>query len=158
MTRVGPRKSLEKWSCYSTLSFLREIPNLRKENPSLTAPDKIPDKAFWTLLKRPLANKHNVKLLSGDTIKDIHLTPSSLVFKASMPCLVARSCLTLWNPMDCSPPGSSVLWDSPGKNTGMGCHALLQRILPTQGSNPGLPHYRQILYPLRHQGNPRILE
>ena len=36
--------------------------------------------------------------------------------------------------MDCSPPGSSVLGDSPGKNTGVGCHALLQGIFPTQGS------------------------
>ena len=34
----------------------------------------------------------------------------------------------------------------------MGCHALLQGILPTQGLNPGLPHCRQILYLLSHQG------
>ena len=37
--------------------------------------------------------------------------------------------------MDCSPPDSSVHVDSPGKNTGVGCHALLQRIFPTQGLN-----------------------
>ena len=37
-------------------------------------------------------------------------------------------------------------WDSPGKNTGVGCHFLLQRIFPTQGLNPGLLHCRQILY------------
>ena len=37
-------------------------------------------------------------------------------------------------------------WDSPGKNAGMGCHFLLQRIFPTQGSNPGLLHCRRILY------------
>ena len=49
-------------------------------------------------------------------------------------------------------------WDSPGRNTGVGCHALLQGIFPTQGSNPGLPHCGQILYPLSHQGSPRILE
>ena len=42
-------------------------------------------------------------------------------------------CLTLCNPMGCSPPSSS--WDSPGKNTGVGCHALLQGIFLTQGSN-----------------------
>ena len=48
--------------------------------------------------------------------------------------------------------------DSPGKNTGVGCHALLQGIFPTQGSNPCLPHCRQILCHLNHQGNPRILE
>ena len=45
------------------------------------------------------------------------------------------------------------LWDSPGKSTGVGCHAFLQRIFPTQGSNPGLPHYRQILYGLSRQGS-----
>ena len=60
--------------------------------------------------------------------------------------------------MVCSPPGSSVHGDSPGKNTGVGCHALLQGIFPTQGSNPGLPQYRQILNHLSYWGNPRILE
>ena len=38
-----------------------------------------------------------------------------------------------------------------GKNTGVGCHVLLQGIFPIQGSNPGLPHCRQILYYLSHQ-------
>ena len=38
---------------------------------------------------------------------------------------VAQSCPTLSNPMDCSPPGSSVPWDFPGKSTGVGCHCLL---------------------------------
>ena len=55
-------------------------------------------------------------------------------------CLVTQSDPTLWDPMDCSPPGSSVHGDSPGKNTGVGCHALLQGIFPIQGLNPGLPH------------------
>ena len=55
--------------------------------------------------------------------------------------------------MACSPSGSSVYGDSPGKNTAVGCHALLQRILPTQGLNPGLLHCRQILYYLSHQGS-----
>ena len=61
-------------------------------------------------------------------------------------------CLTLCNPMGCSPPGSSVHGDSPGKNTGVGCHALLQGIFPTQGLNPGIRHYRQILYHLSLPG------
>ena len=43
-------------------------------------------------------------------------------------------------------------WDSPGKNTGAGCHFLLQGIFPIQESNPGLLHGRQILYRLSHQG------
>ena len=72
--------------------------------------------------------------------------------------LVAQLCLTLCDPVDYSPPGSSVHEDSPGKNTGVGCHALLQGIFPTPGLNPGLPHCRQILYWLSHQGSPKILK
>ena len=43
-------------------------------------------------------------------------------------------------------------WDFPGNSTGVDCHFLLQWIFPTQGSNPGLPHCRQTLYRLSHQG------
>ena len=71
-------------------------------------------------------------------------------------CLVAPSCLTLCDPMDCSLPGSSVHGDSPGKNTGVDCPALLQGIFPTQGSNLGFPYCRQILYLLSHQRSPII--
>ena len=73
-------------------------------------------------------------------------------------CLVIQSCPTLCDPMDSSPPGSSVHGDSFGKNTGVAYHALLQVLFPTQGLKPGLLHYRQILYCLNHQGSPRILE
>ena len=45
-------------------------------------------------------------------------------------------------------------WNSPGKNTGVGSHSILQGIFPTQRSNPGLLHCRQILYCLNHQGSP----
>ena len=61
---------------------------------------------------------------------------------------VTQSCLILCDPTDCSPPGSSVHGVSPDKNTGVGLHALLQGIFPTQGSNPGLSHCRQSLYHL----------
>ena len=67
-------------------------------------------------------------------------------------CLVTQPCLTLCDPMGCGFPGSSVFGDSPGKNPGMGCQALLQGIFPTQGLDPGLPHCRQTLYCLSHQG------
>ena len=64
---------------------------------------------------------------------------------------IVQLCLTLCNPMDCSP------WNSSGHNPGVGSLSLLQGIFPTQGSNPGLPHCRQILYQLSHKGSPRIL-
>ena len=69
-------------------------------------------------------------------------------------CFVAQLYLTLHNPMNGSPPGSSVHEDSLGKNTGVGCHALLQGIFPTQGSNPGLLQCRRILYQLSPKGSP----
>ena len=57
----------------------------------------------------------------------------------------------LENSMDCT--GFHCPWDSPGKNTGVGCHALLQGIFPIQGLNSVLPHCRWILYHLSHQGS-----
>ena len=62
---------------------------------------------------------------------------------------VAPPCLTLCDPWTtaCQAP------HSPDKSAGMGSHSLLQGIFPTQGLNPGLPHCRQILYCLRHQGS-----
>ena len=56
----------------------------------------------------------------------------------------------------CSLPGSSVHGVSPSKNTRVGCHVFLQGIFPTQGSNPGLLHCRQILHCLSHQVSPDI--
>ena len=82
--------------------------------------------------------------------------------------------MTLWNPVLCwlclvircvwlfTTP-RTVAHQAPlstefsGKNTGVGCHALLQGIFPTQGSNPGLQYCRWILCHLSHQGSPRIL-
>ena len=52
------------------------------------------------------------------------------------------------------PNGLYSPWNSPGQNTGMGSFSLLQGIFPTQGSNPGLPHCRQILYQLSHNRSP----
>ena len=66
--------------------------------------------------------------------------------------LVAHLCLTLCDPMNCSPPGSSV--------HGISQARILEWVaicffggLPTQGSNPNFLHYRQILYHLSHQGS-----
>ena len=78
------------------------------------------------------------------------IEPTSPASPALVKVLVAQSCLTLCDPMDYSPPGSSVHGDSPGKNTGMHSHSLLQRIYLTQGSNPGLLLCRQILYHRSH--------
>ena len=77
-------------------------------------------------------------------------------------CVSAKSlhlCLALCNPIDCSPPGSSVHEGSPGKNIGVRCHALLQGIFPTQGSNPslsGLLHWQVDSLTLAPPGKPSV--
>ena len=56
-------------------------------------------------------------------------------------------------PQGLQPTRLLCLWDFPGKNTGVGCHFLLQGIFLTQGLKPGLPHCRQTLYCLSHLGS-----
>ena len=76
---------------------------------------------------------------------------------SSMLCWVVVSRSVVSNslrPHDCCPLGSSVHGDSPGKNTGVSSLSLFQRIFPTQGSNPDIPHCRQIPYHLSHEGSP----
>ena len=76
--------------------------------------------------------------------KKVNIKSSYSDFLTMCVCLVTQLCPTLCNPMD----------HSPGKNTGMGSHSLLQGIFFTQGSNLGLLHCRWILYNLNYQGSP----
>ena len=105
-----------------------------------------------------------LSLSSSWTIQGSLIPISQLIFTlyfsiiCTVLCLVAQSCPTLCDPMHCSPPGSSVHGDSPGRNTGVGYHALLQGVFPTQGSNPSLSRCWRIIYHLSHQGSPRLLE
>ena len=66
---------------------------------------------------------------------------------------VAQSC-----PDSLLPHGLYSPWSSPGQNTAVGSHSLLQGIFPNQGSNPGLLHCRWILYQLRNQGSLKIVQ
>ena len=77
-------------------------------------------------------------------------------------CLLTKSllmCLFVTS-MDCSPPGSSVHVDFPAKNISVGCHALLQEIFPTQGSNPCplcFLHWQAGCSPLAYLGGPCVV-
>ena len=71
--------------------------------------------------------------------------------------LVTQLCSTLWDSMDYS-ARQLCPWNSPGKNTGEGCHSLLQGIFPTQGLKLKLLHCRETLYHLGHQGSHHIYE
>ena len=76
------------------------------------------------------------------------LTAACMICPSSSVVKVSQSCPTLRHHGLYSP------WNSPGQNTGVGSLSLLQGIFPTQGSNPGLPHCRWILYQLSHKGSP----
>ena len=82
---------------------------------------------------------------------DMGSDPRTQLAEDCMHAKLLQLCPTLCDPMDGSPPGSSVHGNSPGKNTGLGCHALLQGISPTQGMNPDLPQCRRILCHPSHQ-------
>ena len=87
---------------------------------------------------------HNVVLLSvvQQSVSAIRILKCCVcpALKFTVMCLVTQLCPTL-----CSPPGSSVHGDYPSKNTGVGCHVLLQGTFPIQGLNSGLLHCRWIL-------------
>ena len=68
---------------------------------------------------------------------------------------IAQSCQTLWDPTDSSPPGSSVHGDSPSKNTGVGCHALLQGNLLNPGIKPRSPKLQADSLPSEPPGKPK---
>ena len=139
-------------------SKLSEISHLRSPNKASHPSWKTNQRNTQLLLvKNVCTNELKVTLKKQMlTHGDVWINLSCLVWlnrpKPSM-CLVAQLCPTSCDPMDGSPPGSSVCRDSLGKHTGVGSLSLLQGIFPTQGSNPGLPHCSQILYCLSNQGS-----
>ena len=90
--------------------------------------DLSPGDCFWT---SDLQNQKTINLNCFKPLCLRRLVIAALLFL----CLVSQLYSALCNPVDCSPPGSFVHGDSPGKNTGAGCHALLQGIFPTQGEH-----------------------
>ena len=109
-------------------------------------------KWIWGSIEVPASGGElrNEEVVVVDTEYEQRLVPVRYRY-AMLICSVMSDSL---QPMDCSPPGSSVHGDSPGKNTGVGCSTLLQGIFPIQGSNPGPPQCRQILNHLSRQGSP----
>ena len=106
------------------------------------------------IIKIPLKkNSEEGLVLTEAKLQEIWYSIDTKVDKywESSNSLVAKSCLTLATPWT-----ARLLcpWDSPGKNTEVDCHFLLQGIFPTQELNPGLLHCRQILYQLSYEWSP----
>ena len=93
------------------------------------------------------------QLRDGTHISSISCIGKQILHHWATLVKVAQLCPALCDSMDCQLPSSSAdsPWSFSGKNTGVGCHFLLQGIFPTQGSNPGLPPCGQTLYHLSHR-------
>ena len=123
---------------------LKLIRHTRPANKSLQ--DKECSK-FYTSFKS--SNEHKPR-----TAPTVSKAPCSGVSSVQM--LVTQACLTLW-PHGLKPARLLCPWDSPGKNTGVGCHALLQGLFLTQGSNSSFLHCKRIHYCLNSQGSSKLL-
>ena len=132
------------WGCKATRTLIIAGGNKKMVQP------------FWKTVCQFLTKLHiflrynPAILLLGMYTKElktyVHTKSCTQVFIVKVK--VSQSCPTLLPHVLYSP------WNSPGQNTGMGSLSLFQRIFPTEGSNPGLPHCGQILYPLSHKGSP----
>ena len=88
----------------------------------------------------------------------LHSLPSNLFLPFAESESVSPSVMSdSLQPHGLKPTRLLCLWNSPGKNTGVGCHFLLQEIFLTQGLSPGLLHCRWICYHLSHQGSPILV-
>ena len=92
--------------------------------------------------------KQTSSKLGKEYDKAIYCHPACCIYMQSE----SESCSVMSNSLQ--PHGLHRSWNSPGQNTRVSSHSLLQWIFPTQGLNPGLLHYRQILYQLSYQGIP----
>ena len=105
---------------------------------------------YW-VLKQGLVDKSLLILLLFLFWETMYVfLEAVLTIATKVKMLVTQSCPTVFDPKDYN----LCPWDSSGKNTGVGCHSLLQGISLTQGLNSSLPHCSQILYHLSHQGSP----
>ena len=96
----------------------------------------------------------NCSKLGKKNDKAVYCHSAHLTYMQISESEVAQSCSALCCPMACSLPGSSIHGIFQARSTGVGCHFLLQVIFPTQGSNSGLPHHRQMLLISELPGKP----
>ena len=154
-----PCPSLSPWVCSNSYLLSQWChPTISSSAPPSPPPINLSQHQGlfqWVLLYRNITASNKVPILWSNSWNGIIFT---LVIPT--PCAVlSRPVMSdsLWA-HGLYPSRLLSPWEFSSKNTGVGCHDLLQGIFPTQGSNSGLPHCRQILYHLSHQGSPRILE
>ena len=120
-------------------------------------------KCFYHFIFQPAVYESSISSSSLSTLRIVSLFILAILDEYVVVSYFSFICISLMTNESASssvvsdslqPHGLYSPWNSPGQNTGMGSLALLRGIFSTQGSNPSLPQYRQILYHLSHQGSP----
>ena len=115
---------------------------------------------FWTVVRQGPCPVH-VIFLGKDTGVGCHFLLQGIFGTQGLNLRLLDLLHCRWihqeSPNSLQPHGQYSPWTFPGQNTGVGSLSLLQRIYPTQGLYPGLPHCRWILYQLSHKGSPNQL-
>ena len=144
-----------RWPRWATETFLFLFSSVLPSSRA-AVPDQETTEWFWQSISSiKFQTKSSISVLfffSREKVYNLNITSSKgSERKWKWSCSVVSDSL---RPRGRQPTRLLRPWDSPSKNTGVGCHFLLQGIFPTQGSNPGLLHCRQTLYRLSHQGSP----
>ena len=135
LSRVFSNTTVQKNQFFCSAFFIVQL-----SHPYMTTGETI------ALTRLTLVSKVMSLLLNMLSRLAITFLPRSKVKVKESESEVAQLCPTLCDPMDYNSPRNSL-----GQNTGVGSLSLLQGIFPTQGSNPGLSHCRQIHYQLNHK-------
>ena len=133
---------------------IRKFPDSRIGSPSVNS--TVVWIEAWSYCQ--MITSRTVNAIQPFSFNEANCHPKSVEEEHSAVCVCAQSCLTLYHPMDCSPTRLLCPWNFPGKNTGLGCHALLQRIFPTQELNPSLLrrlHWQADSLPAELPGKPK---
>ena len=143
----GQWSILMKQDCFFLVRNIRIFLAMRKVNFSLFPSPVLLPQVAWNPMPKSAIFYSTSLLLQNAGPQDMSQGKKRLTVNMCVcACmLVSQLCPTLWDPMDYSPPGSSVHGNFLRRNTGVGCQFLLQGILPTQELNLGLSHFRQIL-------------
>ena len=157
-TGKAKRPTAAENRCFQSNHTLKNLtPHKPRKSPRLWFPDTTPSSVSWiTHISCEEAEKGFI--LHPEQMQGaLHPGDSTAPF---LLCLLTEkkvkvSCSVMSDSL--RPHGLHSSWNSLGQNTGVGGYSLLQGILPTQGSNPGLLHCWQILCQLSHKGSPRIL-
>ena len=161
---INSRRNSGLWYQCRKQKWYESINEEKKRHQTYVKREKEIKHETTTSDSNSISNSLRIQMYSGQKKYDVYSignfakdTNNTVHYLLSTLCCAVLGCSGVPNslqPHGLQPARLLCPWGFSGKNTRVGCHAILRGIFPTQGPNPGLPHCRQILYWLSHQGNP----